>query len=741
MQQNRQLFINGISVDFFSDDEVIPLILQVNNLGDLESLQGHGSKMFKLPLTQKNRQALGFPDDITITNNIPYTQSPAKYIESGIEIIANGLAEVQSVQDNFANVMLLFGNIDLLDNLGGQIYDMGDSTSQWSGYGANKVWDQFSIPYPDDISNPANCIWDVSHAAGSQNKTDGWIWPVVNYGDINTTPPFNGPINVRNLRPGFFLHSAIELLIQSAGYTIDKNNSCLYNDPVFANLYQKLIIQFDNGSFEHGTDWQNTPDNLGTTLTKGTDQVINSDRYPARITTDIYTDGNPESGVVKFGPSDCFTAPGTAISGEITSFTGTFHFNVYIRTRYTGEVGFCKFQFTLVDINGMITDLPSSITIQLNPSYHKLGGEGNGLYGEQTFLNQKLTQDFELVAGQKIYVRYTFNDVGLLSDNLANTYVIVRAGATFSVVTNEQLVTWGQPIQCERILPQVAQLDLLKDTLQHFGMILISDPNTATVKFTSFKKIVANKAIARDWSDKCLDMGKQVSFQLGDYHQVNWLRYQQDSAIPLTYMPNYFADDSIAINDKTLNPTVPVDNLFQSIFGPSLNAPYLGGTIAQISDPTSTELFSVGNQPRLLIDQKLSLLNAGANGGSVSVNFTDNDSGQPITQSVAVNDVISVPYFFKTDAPDLGGGAPRHLCWCDKGGLPGLKTTYYPEFANILNQSKAVTRYFYLTPLDICDFDFTIPVYLRQDGCYYYVSKIDSWVNGQPTKVDLIKID
>lgn len=735
--QTRQLFINGISADFFSDDEPIPLILQVNDLGDLQSLQGHGSKNFKLPLTQKNRELLGFPDDITITTNIPYTQQPAKFVEDGVEIVSNGLIEVQSVQDNYANVMLLFGNVDLLDNLGGQIYDMGDSTSVWSKYGTKKVWDQYSLPNPTNLSDQANCIWDVAHAAYSQKKTDGWIWPVVNYGDINQTD-FSQPINVRNLRPAFFLHTAIELLIKSTGYTIDKNKSCLYNDPVFANLYNRLLIQFDNGSFEHGTDWQNTPDNLGVTLTKGLDQVINNPRIPIIVNPDPYLNGYPFEGVISFGPTDHY------IATTNVNFTASIHFNLYMRGRYTGTPSEVIIKFTLIDTDGSFIDFAST-SFTMDASRHYLGGDGGGVYAEQTFLNQKVSQDFELVKDQQLYVRYHINNIGLISDDPANTYAIFRKDATFSIVTNEQLVLWKQPIQCERILPNVAQLDFLKDTLQRFGLLLISDPNTGTIVFTSFKTIVANKPLARDWSDKCKDMGRQVAFQLGNYSQVNWLRYLFDDAIPLSYMRKYFADDNIPIDDKTLNPTQPVKDLFTSIFAPSLNTPYIGGTIAQISDPTNTDNFSVGGQPRLLIDQKLNLLNAGPGGSSITVVFQDTDTGYPPSEIIPINDVISVPYFYKPDAPNLGGSAPRHLCWNDKGGmgtqnLPGLKSTYYPELETILTRTKKVTRYFYLTPMDIYNFDFTIPVYLRQDGAYYYVSKIDSWVKGHPCKVDLIRL-
>jgi hypothetical protein len=743
MNESRQLFVNNQSVDFFGDDEPIPLILQVNDLGDIASLQGSVSKMFKLPLTQKNREIFGFPDDITITNNFPYQQLPAKYLNDGIELVSNGLAEIQDVQDNYVDVMLLFGNIDLLDKLGGQIYDMGDSTTLWSGYGSNLVWNQYSLPFPNDPTNLANCVWDVPHAAYSQNKTSGWIWPVVNYGDVDLTPPFNGHINVRNQRPGFFLHTAIELLIQSTGYSINYAQSCIYNDPAFAALYQKLIIQFSNGTFQHGVDFQNTPDNLGETLYNTLDQVISKPRIFPPPSNNIYLNDQPFDTVLVFTPSDHYTAT------ENVNFTATLQFDLFMRGRQGGnQPSEVIVKFTLVDAINGITDFASqSYYLVGNTTY--VEGDGNSKICQQEFINQKISQDFSLVAGDQLYCRIHINNIG--TNKSTDTYAIFRKSATLAIVTNEQTLLWQQPIQCETILPNVAQLDLLKDTLQRFGLILIADPNTGTIIFTSFKTIFANIPNARDWSEKCKDMGKQVSYQIGNYCQVNKLQMQSDTAIPVNYQPLYYADDKILINDQTLNPTQPVQTLFQSLYAPTLNSPYIGGSIAQVSDPTDTDEFSVGNQPRLLVSNKVDLSTVGPGGNTLVVGFSDGDTETPgltptgfETVVININDVIDLPYFYKPDGE-------YNLAWKDLPGngvnsqgtantIPGMKTLYYQELQNILTQSKKVTRYFYLTPRDIQNFDFTMPVYIRQDGAYYYVSKVDSWVKGHECKVDLIQI-
>src|SRR6185312_17494673 len=116
--QEKELFINGESFYFLEQDEPIPYTLQVNDLGDLTSLYNNYTKQFKLPLTQRNKIILGFPDDVNVNTGLVYQENKAKLIVSGIEIIRNGKAEIQDTPNNCADVAILAGNCDFLDKLG-----------------------------------------------------------------------------------------------------------------------------------------------------------------------------------------------------------------------------------------------------------------------------------------------------------------------------------------------------------------------------------------------------------------------------------------------------------------------------------------------------------------------------------------------------------------------------------------------------------------------------------------------
>ena len=696
-----QLYINDQLVDL-NDDSPIALTFQINNLAEVQNQQGNTSNQFKLPLTQRNRQILGFPDDMAFATNAPYQQYAAKLIQDGLEILPYGIAELNSIEQNNANITVLSGNVDFFDAIDGKLYDMGDSTSQWTNYGQNLVWQAYDHQ------------WNLQNAATSQTKTDGWIYPVVDYGFIDGQD-YTPPIDVHNMRPGFFIKTAIDLLLKSAGY---KGTGSLLANP----LYPLLIAQFSNGSWEHGTDYQNQPDTRGISVANLTGTQLN------------HPNASNPGGVLSWDsitsdPSGQFS--GTLFtSKQINSVKVTVTFpHVYLYGRITPDTDPSKLSAIiyyrdpnypstpdtpLTNIDFTFTNGEKSST---NPNgwVRDAGTSGGHITGYQHLYNYALSFDTTLPQNGGIFIGYSW--LGLSGSN-AHIY----PGATLLIESQNTSMQFGQTVQCERIFPDISQKDLLKDTLQRFGIICQTDNATRTVSFNTLRDIVNNIPVAKDWTSKCLNQGKQVSFQLGNYAQVNYLKYKEDQNV----LPLDFANAQINISDTTLAAST---DLFQSQFAPTLNRPYFTGTIAQINmiDSTSgSNNFSIGVSPRILIDQKTSLP------PGKTVTFTDG------ANSVVINDVISTPYFYKPDGD-------YNLCFCDMPGtsntpLPGLKTNYYPELQKVLTQTKKVIRYFLLTPRDILELDLLIPVYLQQDNAYYYINKIDSWRKGQPCKVELVKL-
>ncbi|HWZ36590.1 MAG TPA: hypothetical protein VNW51_10540, partial [Mucilaginibacter sp.] len=298
-----QLHIDDQLADLTADGP-IALTFQINNLAEVKNQQGNTSNQFKLPLTQNNRRILGFPDDVAFCRDKPYKKYQAKLVQDGLEIIPYGICELNSIEQDMANVTILSGNVDFFDAIDGSLYQMGDKTSPWY----SPLWKN----YDHD--------WTLDNVVTSQTKTEGWIYPVVDYGDFTDDP--GQTINVTTLRPGFFIKSAVDLLVKTTGY---KAKGSLLKDP----LYPLLIAQFSNGSWEHGSDYQNQPDILSCTATNGNEIILN---HP--------NNSNP-SGLFVFSP---VSDPSNQLSNGIftaaqrADYQVTVYFpKVLLRGRITGN--------------------------------------------------------------------------------------------------------------------------------------------------------------------------------------------------------------------------------------------------------------------------------------------------------------------------------------------------------------------------------------------------------------------
>ena len=74
--------VNDTILDQF-ENTVIAETFESNNLGDITNRTGGFTNNFELPLTAKNRNVLGFPDDLNIDNDNPYRKIAAELIDVG----------------------------------------------------------------------------------------------------------------------------------------------------------------------------------------------------------------------------------------------------------------------------------------------------------------------------------------------------------------------------------------------------------------------------------------------------------------------------------------------------------------------------------------------------------------------------------------------------------------------------------------------------------------------------------
>ncbi|WP_295772860.1 hypothetical protein [uncultured Mucilaginibacter sp.] len=669
-----QLFLNDILVDL-TDDSPIALTFQINNLAEVKNQQGNTSNQFKIPLTQHNRKILGFADDIAFSTNAPYRQFTAKIVQDGMEIIPYGLAELNNVENNTAAITVLSGNVDFFDAIDGKIYETGDPKSIWY----NSGWEQY-------LHN-----WTLQNVVRSQNHTYGWIWPIVDYGMLPKQFDGTPEIDVRYLRPGFFLKSFIELMVQRTGYTINPD-SFLLKQP----LYDKLIVQFANDNFEHGISYDSSKSsNLSLEAVSTRDQSYVHGQIGAN---EDFFFSNVIKGQNVFAGGKAYVAL-TDVEVDVS-----LQYNLRYQSKKTK--GLVTISVKKYSTKGGAPEVIVSKPYDSNGAVLQMNGYTFSYV--KNYNNEVLNVSTKLTTGESLRVWWDIEQ-----DVKKDTSFVMLSGARFLVTEKPGNMLYGHQVQCERIFPDIGQKDLLKDTLQRFGIICQTDANRRMITLASFRDIVNNISCAVDWTNKCLDQGKNITFQLGNYAQNNYLKNKEDDNIP----PGT-ADSVIVVNDKTLPAT---GTLFESQFAPTLNRPYIGGNTAQIlkidkSNDADSVDFSISTQPRLLIHNMVALTS------NQRVKFVDGTGAEQFE-----NTAICTPYFDKA-----GGEYSLHF--------ENLRKQFYPELEKILYETKKVVRYFLLTPRDILELNLLIPIYLQQDGTYYYINKIDSWRKGQSTKVELIKL-
>lgn len=227
-------------------------------------------------------------------------------------------------------------------------------------------------------------------------------------------------------------------------------------------------------------------------------------------------------------------------------------------------------------------------------------------------------------------------------------------------------------------------LDLFKAFVQTYGLTVDVDNANKIVRAYTMRKLYDNKAIAVDWSKKLhIADNREMSFTLDGYARTNSIKFSSK-------------DD---IEDKgTFN-------------------------VANSNLDKTKDLFSL----------------AWESGEDVLVNGLS---------------LASIPLYTYQSANDADRNiqeAKPHLVKVTRFSNPifianhikaqSLIDSYYEALTTkMLVDAKRIEALFYLTEIDIEAFDPFTPIYISYYGAYFYVEKINNFVNGKLTKVNLIKL-
>lgn len=294
--------------------------------------------------------------------------------------------------------------------------------------------------------------------------------------------------------------------------------------------------------------------------------------------------------------------------------------------------------------------------------------------------------------------------IGRIQYEPVNVELLYKYHHVFSLTEMEadSIPLYGK-VHAPRNLGFDTQFDYFKAFVQRYGLTVRVDHATSTVYTYTMKQVYDNKAFARDWSDKLVERGGEMSFRADGYARSNDIAFKDNGEDNVTDKGTFAVADTTLDKEKTLF-DLPFEagldwgttTKYASI--PVFDVPDLSDEITTDTQRLEASEYS-GGKPHLVrvSSDTVSM-------GDTSLDFYDYHRITHVTAQSLID-------------------------------------TYYAELTDsMLVKAKHRTDRFYLTPADIEDFDPFVPVYIRQYGAYFYVNKISNFIVGRLTSVELIKL-
>lgn len=214
------VYVSDQVIDLYPGTVIAQSIKRLN-IGDLSTRSVNHTNLFKGPFTENNNRIYQYANDVRSKTSVPYSIQPTRVVQSGIELIRDGVHYMKRAKDQY--------EVYILSNAAAFFDAIGDKKlNQLDFVGINGSWNN------NDIEN-------------YRAATSGIVAPVMDYGNYN---PVTNAIGVSDYLPSIYYHTLISLIFEQAGY-----------EPVgdvFTNeKYLKQIIAFSRDEFRYDEDFVN----------------------------------------------------------------------------------------------------------------------------------------------------------------------------------------------------------------------------------------------------------------------------------------------------------------------------------------------------------------------------------------------------------------------------------------------------------------------------------------------------
>jgi len=647
-----------------------------NDLTQPDSVQSDYSTTINLPDAAPVRRALGHAEQGTSTTQLPYRQLAAVLRLGGVEVVPRGqLLTWSHTRHEGFEVQVFGGNVDL-----------------YTALGDKKLRELDLSTY--------NHAWTLPNIVAGARRASGYRYDLYDRGQ--GAPVADTALNVfeAGLWPTAYVRAVWEQIFKEAG-----------------------------------VQW-------GGNLPAAFDQLV----MPA---TEPFGYGEE---IRKAHTSAALRAGGLGTAGRVlktSEFTHTLVYDSVAAPRY-------------VDPAGGYNTATGVRTIQL-AGYYRLKA-GLRLFARASV--GRATGRLELlVNGKPVADDYMSTGSGTVALSAQMEKVLLQAGDTVSVrLTGKQRNTitlgerWeygnspmdeadifevelleefppGGLVRLQDWLPDLSQKDFVKSIISLYGLTQRTDPYSGAVVFTPTANVMQQLSSAADWLGR-VD-GSQASsrsWRVGDYAQLNWWRWKEDSTNPAT-APR-LGHGSLSCPNTTLDATKDVLTLPFAA-----TATGAGGLplVAYWKKKEAVDAAKLAEQKAIAADTKKSKLEREAARREATALQYDTQSPQPRLLYAAAN----------TRPVDLTDGtATRDDVALPVATFTGLDfasvllPTYYPHLASVLRRPLALTLSVRLSAAEVVAFDQTaMPVWLEGEGSFFWVNKISQFEADQPScEVELLRL-
>lgn len=168
-----ELYINGVLCDL-PGDEVVTLRYQSPVFSGLDVIQSNRSYEISLPLTSRNRKAIGFAERLDVDAEEPYVRIPAALYQEGVPLFTTGYAVITEISD-VINVVLTWGNVDNFQPLfDANLQDLGEQL----GSNNHIDWNENTKILDETTNDPAVGFYGVDFGMGLSDPK--YLHPSVN---------------------------------------------------------------------------------------------------------------------------------------------------------------------------------------------------------------------------------------------------------------------------------------------------------------------------------------------------------------------------------------------------------------------------------------------------------------------------------------------------------------------------------------------------------------------------------